>query len=147
MNKTKAAIYLALIFVAGAIAGGSVVMSSPKTFAPDKPARPHKSPKEFQNSIWNHLKDRLELTEEQAKQVEPIFRAGFAEVRAIQERSLQEVEAAIRKNHEQMGALLTEEQRLELQEMNRERQEFFKNRGHKSPPEKRPGGRTAADGH
>lgn len=138
MNKTKAAIYLALIFVAGAIAGGAVVMSSPKTFAPAKPARPHKSPKEFEDSIWNHLKDRLALTEEQAMQIEPIFRAGFAEVRAIQERSLQEVEAAIRKNHEQMGALLTEQQRLELEEMNRERQEFFKKRGHKSPPDRRP---------
>ena len=139
MNKTKAAIYLALIFVAGAIAGGAVIMSSPQTFAPDKPARPHKSPKEFEDFIWNHLKDRLELTEEQAKQIEPIFHAGFAEIRAIQERSLQEVEAAIRKNHEQMGALLTEQQRLELEEMNRERQEFFKKRGHKAPPGKPPG--------
>lgn len=137
MNKTKAAVYLALIFIAGAIAGGAVVLSLPETFTPAKPARPHGSPNDFADFLWKQLKDRLELTADQVRQVEPIFRAGFAQVRSIQERSLQEVEAAIRKNHEQISVLLTEEQRQELQKMNQERQEFFKKRGHKAPPGKR----------
>src|SRR5688572_30325061 len=101
MTKTKVAIYLALIFIAGAIAGGAVVMSSPETFlGGDRRPRRHGSPEDFANHVWNGLKERLKLTDEQIKKIEPVFRAGFAEVRAIQDKSLQEVEATIRKNHE-----------------------------------------------
>ena len=133
MSKTKAAIFLALIFIAGAIAGGAVALSSPETFKTSKPARPRHSPEDFANHLWNGLKERLELDETQSAQVEPIFRAGFAEVRAIQERSLRDVDEAIRKNHEEISKLLTEKQRAELQKMNQERQEFFKKRGHRPP--------------
>ena len=133
MTKTKIAIYLALIFVAGAIAGGAIVMSSPQTFAPDRRPRPHHSPEEFANHLWNKMKDRLELDPEQEKKIEPIFRSGFDAVRAIQDKSLQEVEATIRKNHEEMSALLTDKQKEELQKMNQERQDFLKHRGHRPP--------------
>ncbi len=143
MTKTKVAFYLALIFLAGAIAGGAVVMSSPETFAPERPRRPHLSPEEFADHLWNQMRDRLKLSDEQASQAEPIFRAGFAEVRSIQDRSLQEVEAAIRKNHEEIGKLLTDDQKLELQKMNQEREEFFRKRGGKPPGAHPPGPKPA----
>lgn len=125
MTKTKIAIYLVLIFLAGAIAGGAVVLSSPETFGAGRPPRRHGSPEEFAKHLWNGLKDRLELTEEQIPKVEPIFWEGFTEVRAIQDRSIQEVEAAIQKNHEKMGEFLTETQKAELQKMHDERQKFL----------------------
>jgi hypothetical protein len=53
-------------------------------------------------------------------------------VREIQDRSLQEVDAAIRKNHVEIEALLTPEQRVELQKMDQERQHFFIKRREKS---------------
>ena len=134
MTKTKVAIYLALIFIAGAIAGGAVVLTSPETFLPDRPARHHGSPEDFANHIWNSLKGRLKLTNEQVTKIEPVFRAGFAEVRAIQDKSLQEVDAAIRKNHEEISLYLTPEQKDELQKMREERQNFLKHRGHRPPP-------------
>ena len=141
MTKSKIALYLVLIFLAGAIAGGALVLSTPRTFGLDHYQRRHGSPEDFANFIWNKMKDRLELDADQIQKVEPIFRAGFAEVRAIQDRSLQEVEAAIRKNHEEISTLLTEKQRAELEKMNEERQEFFRKRGGKpasprSAPEK-----------
>ena len=77
------------------------------------------------------MKDRLQLTEEQSAKVKPVFDSGFAEVRAIQERSVQEVEAEKKKNHEEIGVHLNEDQRLELQKMDQERQDFFKKRGEK----------------
>jgi hypothetical protein len=125
MTKTKIAVYLVLIFVAGAVAGGAILLSTPRTFGLTHPPRRHGSHEDFANYIWNQLKERLELEEAQIEKVEPIFRAGFAEVRAIQERSLKEVEAAIRKNHEEIGKLLNEKQRLELEKMDQERQKFF----------------------
>jgi hypothetical protein len=138
MTKTKISIYLALIFIAGAIAGGALVLSSPRTFSHNGPPRGHPSPEEFANHVWNQLKDRLKLTDKQAAEIEPVFRAGFAEVRAIQDKSLQDVEAAICKNHEQISSFLTEDQKRELQKMREERQDFLKHRGHRPPP---PGGR------
>ena len=132
MSRTKIVAYLALIFLAGAIAGGAIVLSTPASFGLGHPPRRHGSPEEFAAHIWNQMKDRLQLQEEQVARVKPIFDAGFAEVRAIQERSVQEVEAAIRKNHEEIGAHLNENQRLELEKMDQERQDFFKQRGQKA---------------
>lgn len=131
MNRTKIAVYLLLIFLAGAIAGGALVLSTPETFGLGHRPRRMGSPEDFANHIWNEMKQRLALTEEQTPKVEPVFRAGFAEVRAIQEKSIQEVEAVIRKNHEEIAALLTPEQRVELDKMDQERQAFFIKRGHK----------------
>jgi Spy/CpxP family protein refolding chaperone len=132
MTRAKIAFYLSLIFLAGAIAGGAVVLSTPKTFGLSSPPKRPGNHEDFANFIWNQMKDRLKLTEAQAAQVEPVFRKGFSEVRDIQERSLQEVEAAIRKNHEEIEVHLTPEQRVELQKMDQERQNFFIKRREKS---------------
>ena len=132
MTKAKIAFYLSLIFLAGAIAGGAVVLSTPKTFGLLSPPKRMGSHEDFANFIWNQMKERLKLTEQQAAQVEPVFRKGFSRVREIQDRSLQEVDAAIRKNHVEIEALLTPEQRVELQKMDQERQHFFIKRREKS---------------
>lgn len=146
MSKAKIAIYLALIFIAGAIAGGAVVKSFPQTFGTGHSHRRHGSAEDFANFLWNQMKERLKLSEEQAAKIEPVFRAGFQEVRSIQDRSLQEVAEVVRKNHEEIGELLTADQKVELQKMNQEREEFFRKRGgkpsHRSAPSAPP---TRAD--
>jgi hypothetical protein len=133
MTKTKIAICLVLIFIAGAVAGGAIVRSSPQTFAPERRPHTRRSPEEFANHLWNEMKGRLNLNEDQEKQVEPVFRSGFEAVRSIQDKSLQEVEVVIRKNHEEISALLNDTQKAELEKMDQERQDFFKNRGHRPP--------------
>ena len=133
MTKTKIAICLALIFIAGAVTGGAIVRSSPQTFAPERRPHTRRSPEEFANHLWNEMKGRLNLDEEQAKKVEPVFRSGFEAVRGIQDKSLQEVEAVIRKNHEEISALLNDTQKAELEKMDQERQDFFKHRRHGPP--------------
>ena len=132
MSRAKIATYLILIFLAGAIAGGALVRSTPETFGIGHPRRPRLSPEEFANHIWNQMKDRLQLTEEQIPKIEPIFRAGFAEVRAIQEQSVEKVEAIIRANHQEISTHLTDTQRAELEKMHSERQNFLMKRG--GPP-------------
>lgn len=133
MTKTKIAIFLALIFIAGAVTGGAIVRRSPQTFAPERRPHTRPSPEEFANHLWNEMKERLNLDEELQKKVEPVFRSGFEAVRTIQEKSLQEVEAVIRKNHEEISALLNDTQKAELEKMDQERQDFFKHRGHRPP--------------
>lgn len=143
MSRAKIATYLVLIFLAGAIAGGALVRSTPETFGIGRPHRPRFSPEEFANHIWNQMKERLQLTEDQIPKVEPIFRAGFAEVRSIQEQSVQEVEAIIRTNHQQIAEHLTEAQRAELEKMHGERQNFLMKRG--GPPPQKSGTNTATE--
>jgi hypothetical protein len=125
MTKAKIAFYLSLIFLAGAIAGGAVVLSTPKSFGLFSPPKRPGSHEDFANHIWNDMRSRLKLSDEQAARVEPIFRKGFSDVRDIQERSLQEVDAAIRNNHVEIETQLTAEQRLEMRKMDEERKNFF----------------------
>lgn len=130
MSRAKVALYLTLIFLAGAIAGGAVVLSTPETFGMRGHHRPsHGSPEDFANRLWDGMKERLKLSAEQARTIEPIFRTGFAEVRSIQERSIEEVDAAIRRNQEEIATHLNDEQRAEMQKMQQERRNFMIKRG------------------
>jgi len=137
MTKTKIAVYVALIFLAGAFAGafGSVPLRSLwKTGA--TPAPPLvRNREDFANHIFNRMKERLALTSDQVAKIEPVFRKGFEDVRAIQDRSVKEVEAAVKRNHEELSKLLTPEQRQKLEEWDREREKAMRERrGHRRGP-------------
>jgi hypothetical protein len=139
MTKRTIALYIALIFLAGGIAGVGVATAykPAKTQPPPRgvdPGHP-RTPEEFQKHVFDRMKDRLALTPEQVEKVEPVFRKGFEEVRAIQDRSIKEVEATVKKNHEEIGKLVTSEQATKLEEMDREREKSFRERrGHRRGP-------------
>src|SRR5262245_23239620 len=137
MTKTKIALYLAVIFLLGGVAGAGVRTLCTPEKGPQKPPR---TPEEMANHIFNRIKERLQLTPEQVEKVEPVFRKGFDEVRAIQDRSLKEVEAAVKRNHEEIGLLVTLEQKQKLEEMDREREKRFRE-GHGHGPGFAPGKR------
>ncbi len=130
MTKTTIAFYIALIFIAGGIAGAGVATAykPAKTPPPQRERKAPPSPEEFQNHIFNRMKEKLSLTPEQIEKVEPVFRKGFEEVRAIQDRSIKEVEASVKKNHDEIGKLITPEQATKLEEMDREREKSFHER-------------------
>jgi len=150
MTRTTIALYIALIFLAGGIAGAGVATAykPAKTPPPQRGERKGPpSPEEFQNHIFKRMKEGLSLTPEQIEKVEPVFRKGFEEVRAVQDRSIKEVEAAVKKNHEEIGKLLTPEQATKLEEMDREREKSFRERrGHwRGPGRPGPGGPPPGD--
>jgi Spy/CpxP family protein refolding chaperone len=137
MTKTTIAVYLALIFFAGAVAGGAVARKYAAEAPRHRPPPGHHSPEEMRERIFNMLKTRLNLTGEQVRQIEPVFQAGFREVCAIQEKSLAEVEEAVRRNHEEIAKFLTPEQREEMRRMDQEHREKFRRRsGPPGPPPK-----------
>ena len=134
MTKTKIAIYLVLIFVAGAVAGGAVSYKTTARREPPRERGERPTPEQFAEHVFTRMSERLELSPEQMDSIRPIFMAGFKEVRDIQERSLREVEEAIQRSNARISKELTPEQQARLEEMNRERQEFFKKReGHSGP--------------
>lgn len=131
MTKTKIAIYIALIFLAGGVAGAGIATAlRPASMPPPHGRGPggDRPPEDFQTHLFNRLKEKLGLTPEQIAQVEPVFRKGFEEVRAIQDRGIKEVEAAVKKNHDEIARLITPEQAQKLEEMDRERQKAFRER-------------------
>jgi hypothetical protein len=143
MTKRTIAFYIALIFIAGGIAGAGVATAYKPAKTP--PPREHKgppSPEDFQTHIFNRMKERLALTPDQILKVEPVFRKGFEEVRAIQDRSIKEVEATVKRNHEEIAKLISSEQAAKLDEMDREREKSFReHRGHwRGPGRSGPGG-------
>jgi len=76
------------------------------------------------------MKERLNLTSAQTNTIEPIFRAGFQEVRAIQEKTLSRVDEAVKRNHLEIAKHLTPEQKDTLEKMDREREEDFRKHDH-----------------
>jgi hypothetical protein len=141
MTKAKIALYIALIFLAGAVAGAGIRSMTPE--AQTRP-RPPRSPEDFANHIFNRIKERLELEPEQIEKIEPVFRSGFDEVRRIQDQSVKEVEAAVKRNHDEIAKLIRPDQRLKLEELDREREKSFRERrgrrhGPGGPPPSAPG--------
>jgi Spy/CpxP family protein refolding chaperone len=101
---------------------------------------------DFQARIFNGMTNRLKLTPEEAEKIVPLFKKGFEEVRAIQDRSVKEVEATVKRNHEEIAKLLTPEQRQILEEMDREREKRHHHRGLGGPGPGSPGGPPASGG-
>jgi len=149
MTKTKIALLVALIFLAGGVAGAGIASAwKPARTTPAPPGpRPPEGPEAFQKRIFSRMVERLQLTTNQVMQIEPVFRKGWEEVHAIQDRSIKEVEAAVKKNHEEIGKLLTPEQATKLEEMDREREKSFRERrGHwRGPGRSGPGGSPPGD--
>lgn len=137
MNKTKIAIYLALIFLAGAVTGATIGARFVH-FGPSHPPRRPGDPEEFARHLFQNMKERLKLSADQAAKIEPIFRAGFEQVRSIQDKSLAQVEEAISLNHAEIASQLTEEQKSELAKMDQERKDWSRKRHHGPPPPAHP---------
>jgi hypothetical protein len=131
MTKTKIALLVALIFLAGGVAGAGIASAwKPAHMTPPSPGpRGPERPEDFQKRVFSRIVERLQLTTNQVTLVEPVFRKGWEEVHAIQDRSVKEVEAAVKRNHEEIGKLVTPEQRQKLEEMDREREKRHHHRG------------------
>jgi len=137
MTKAKITLCLVLIFLAGGIAGAGIRSA----WKPGRVLPPRRGSEDFANHIFKRLQEQIELTPEQVKEIEPVFRRGFAEVKAIQDRSLKEIEAAVKGNHEEIGKLISAEQRQKLEEMDRQREKsFHEHRGGFRRPPGHPGG-------
>ena len=134
MTRTKIALYIALIFLAGGVAGAGVRSVWKTNPAPPSPVR---NREDFANHLFTRMKDRLQLTPEQIIRIEPVFRKGIDEVRSIQDRSVKEVEVTVKRNHEELASLLNPDQRQKLEDWDKERDKAWRerrNRRHSGGP-------------
>jgi Spy/CpxP family protein refolding chaperone len=132
--KTKLLSGLVAIFAAGVVVGGSVGFqvakaNAPKPLSQDKKHDPHgggPGPGDFVDHMFRKLQKDLQsadpLTEEQQKQIRPVFEQVNAELKAVNAENFQRVKAIFRASHEKIKPFLTTNQVERLEQKRRERE-------------------------
>jgi len=122
ITKAKAILYLTAIFVVGlltgAVAGYSVSRCSLY--------RPPPREKKMAADMLDRLKGELKLTDEQARQAEPLVNQCSERLRAIHEGTMEKVLGVFNQTHRELEGLLTPEQKQKLAQMQKERSERFR---------------------
>jgi Spy/CpxP family protein refolding chaperone len=130
ISKRRAIVYLAAIFLAGVVTGGVTGF----TVGRRSIFRPPPQPREMAPRILEGLKKDLSLTDEQVRQIQPLLQRHCSELGALHSGTRERMAEMIRKSHEEIGQFLTPEQRDKLAALDREREAFFRQKGHGSPP-------------
>ena len=122
LSKGKVILYLAAIFILGAVAGtmGGYTTARQQAISPPR-----------HRELARHFRSRLaklELTQEQMAQVEPIIAQTCAEIERAHRESLKRVGEVIRKSNQEIALFLKPDQKEKLEQMERERQELVRKR-------------------
>lgn len=137
LTKSRIALYLAFIFLAGAVSGGLLM----RTSGWGRP--PHRGPPSV-GKMCDHVKkrfqERLALTPEQVQRIDPIINRMGEELRAIHRTSTEQVESVIQRSNAEIVKELTPEQRIEFDKMERERQAWIQKKRPKEGRGPKPGG-------
>jgi len=122
LTKKSAVIYLIAVFLAGLLAGGVAGFSLGKrtAFAPPRP-------QDMASHICERLKSKLRLTPEQVKQIEPLVNETAAELKAVHSTTAERITEIFQTLNQRQTQFLTPEQKVLLEEMERERRQFFRN--------------------
>jgi hypothetical protein len=121
LTKKSAAIYLVAVFLAGLLAGGVAGFSVGKRKAFSPPRR-----QDMASHICERLKSKLHLTPEQVKQIEPLVNETAAELEVVHSTTAERITEIFQRLNQRQAQLLSPEQKVLLEEMERERQQFFR---------------------
>jgi hypothetical protein len=130
LAKWKTIGYAASLFVAGGISGGAlgVYETKARLFAPAPE-------QEMAGRIEKRLKDRLGLSPEQTAKIKPIVYGAARQLRLIRGEMGQRINKVFEDAYTQIAAVLTPEQRAQMEQMQRERralmQRHFWQEGHR----------------
>jgi hypothetical protein len=127
-TRKTVALYLAAVFVAGLLAGAVAGYSLGKrrSWAPPQP-------EEMVAHICGLLKSKLHLSPEQETEIRPIVSETATELESIHSTTAGQVSAAFQRSNQRLAQFLTPEQKVLLEEMERERKKFFPPPG-RAPP-------------
>ena len=126
MRKVKPWLFIAVIFIAGAVAGAALTMS----FGP--PFR--HLPFQAMNKQWmDRLTKELDLTADQQAKIQPIVTDSANQLQAVRREQFEKVTKIVDTTNKAIAAVLTPEQRQKLEkiesEMDQNRDKIFP--GHK----------------
>jgi Spy/CpxP family protein refolding chaperone len=119
LSKWKLVLYLAAIFAAGSVSGWVVATKSAKQKAFTAP-----QPREITKSWRDRLHAKLNLSAEQAKQIDTIIERTSAEMQTIHGENIRRIWQGINNRNSQIAAILTPAQQKQFEQMEKDRQEM-----------------------
>jgi len=122
ITKAKAILYLTAIFVVGLLTGAVAGYSAGKRSFRRPP--PHE--KKMAADMLERLKKELKLTDEQARQAEPLVNQCSQQLQVIREGAMEKVLEAFNQTDRKLEDLLTPGQKEKLAQMQKERNERFR---------------------
>jgi hypothetical protein len=135
-SKWKTIGYAVALFVAGGISGGALGIYETKSslFAPPRE-------QEMALRLLHRLQVRLDLSPDQVAKITPIVESAAADLRSIHAETAQRVGKVFDDSYSKVSAILTPEQRVKLDQIQKERREMMQ--AHWAENHRHPGG---ADG-
>ena len=132
-SNLKPWLVLGIIFIVGIVTGSALTIGLAPHFM-------HPSGAQQMNRLWMaQLVQRLDLTADQQAKIEPILAEAKTKIQSLHRDEVERGSQIFKSAHDQISALLTPEQKAELQKMEIEREKMFS--GHM-----RPWGLPARDG-
>jgi Spy/CpxP family protein refolding chaperone len=121
ISKWKLGVYVLAIFLAGggsgALIGWQVSRRMPAVPVP---------PGEIGVRLRARFQSRLDLTPEQVRKIDPMIDQAMQRVDAIRKETASHVFANVSNLHEQVLTVLTPEQKLRFEELERQRREYLR---------------------
>jgi Spy/CpxP family protein refolding chaperone len=121
LGKWKLSLYVLALFLAGGGSGAVITWQVCKRtpVAPSPPA-------EIGARLRARFQSRLDLTPEQMQKITPLIDQAMRRVEAIRRETASQVFANVSNMHEQVLLVLTPEQKVKFEELERERREYLR---------------------
>lgn len=132
--KLKIVVALIVMFLFGAVTGaGLSTFLRPYFFSPPRPG-------DIQEHLTRFLSDRLKLTPDQQEKLKPIVADFAQQLQTFHEESVNQLSQLATATDDRISQFLTPEQKMELQKLAKERDDFTKHGTPFGPPPGSPPG-------
>jgi len=121
LGRWKLGLYVIAIFLAGGGSGAFITwqICKSRVAAPSSPA-------EIGARLRARFQSRLDLTPEQAQKISPLIDQAMRQVEVIRKETANHVFANVSNLHEQVLLVLTPAQKVEFEQLERERREYLR---------------------
>ena len=129
-SKWKTIGYAAAIFVTGGISGGALGVYETKSNLLVPPRE-----QEMAIRIQRRFQSKLGLSPDQVAKINPIIESAVSDIHSIRLEAAQRISKVFDDSYAQVSAILTPEQRIKLDQMQKERREMMHRwqEGHRHP--------------
>jgi hypothetical protein len=137
MNLTRSsiALYIGLVFISGALLGGfGDHVYGTYRVSPSKSVKASKSPEEVRHAIIDFWKSHLKLTDDQVVKVGLIMDETRVRMDEVHRGTIPAQQEIRREQMEKMRAMLTLDQQMEYDRLQKEREERIKKGGPRGGP-------------
>jgi Spy/CpxP family protein refolding chaperone len=122
LSKWQVVLYLTGIFLAGSVSGWVIATKTAKQKAFTAPRLD-----EIAASMRTCMHSRLHLSDDQKKKIDAIIERSSAEVQTIHRDRIDRIRQVLSERNSQIAAILTAEQQQQFEQIEKERQEMWRN--------------------